>query len=335
MTSIAWSALGIQLLTVNCAAEVPAVWQAVPAKARPAAAALRFEKVSDHVYFLQARDEGVNSAAILSSEGFLVINPPGEPGLQPVLDALRQIAARPVRWVVSTDYLLERVGGGTILQGRGAALIASRELSDLSSLSPPAIQADKGAAEDTPADVGPRLVFTRQMRLFPDNLEIRIIAVQQGARTGGDVVVFVPTEKVLITGRMFASESFPQIDEDAGGRASGWIDGLKQVIDVVPLLKSAMPPPKPDPNKPPPEEKTLEEQVTVIPGQGPRANLQEMKDLLEAASKLRSEITRAIGAGRSRESTLNFSALGPARSLDNFEPFAGMLFDEIAAKKVK
>ena len=308
-----------------------------------AAGARRFEKMSDHVYFLESKGDSANVTAVSAQEGFLLINPPAEPELQPVLEAVRRIGARPVRWVLDTDYLLERNGGGTTLLGQGAALLASKELRQLASPTPakdaketPADQPGKSpAAEESRADPGPRIFFTRQMRLFPDNLEIRIIAIQHKARTAGDIVVFVPAEKVLITGDLFESGSFPEVDSDAGGTALGWIDGLKQAIDTVPLLKSAVPPPKPDPRKPPPEEKTLEEQVTVIPGRGPRSNLQEMKDLMESALKLRSEMSKAVGAGRSRESLLNASALGAARSLANFESFANRLFDELSAQKAK
>jgi glyoxylase-like metal-dependent hydrolase (beta-lactamase superfamily II) len=246
--------------------------------------------------------------------------------------------------VVHTDYLMERSGGATALLAQGAALLASRELRLLASAlpamdakDPPPERAARGAGVDeSRQDPGPRISFTRQMRLFPDNLEIRIIAVQHKARTSGDILVFIPAEKVLITGDLFAIGSFPDIDtENGGGSALGWIDGLKQAIDAVPLLKSAMPPPKPNPNKPPPEEKTLEEQVAVIPGHGGRSNLQDMKDRLEIAVKLRNEMSKAVGSGRSRESTLNSSALGAARSLRNFEAFAARLFDDLSAQKAK
>ncbi len=348
MTVIAWLAIVVRLLVFPGGPGTQVREQAAPSKPRSAAGAdkpgatPRFEKVSDHVYFLEAKGEGVNTSAVVSAEGFLLVDPPGEPALQPALDALRRIAARPVRWVVNTDYRQERKGGGLTMLSRGAALIAAKELRDLFPAAPaqdvkePAGERKgTGAAEEARPEAGPRLTFTRQMRLFPDNLEIRVIAVQHRARTSGDVLVFIPAEKVLITGELFVSGRFPDIDVEAGGSVSGWIDGLKQAVDSVPLLKSAMPQPKPDPTKPPPEEKTLEEQVTVIPGRGPRSNLQEMKDLLEAALKLRTEMTRAIGSGRSRESILNSGALGPARFLDNFDSFSAQLLDELLASKVK
>jgi glyoxylase-like metal-dependent hydrolase (beta-lactamase superfamily II) len=311
------------------------------AQSRPAAGTglqvprLRFEKVSDHVHFLQFKEDAANVTAVSAEGGILMVNPPADPELQQVLEAVKRVAARPMRWVVSTDYLMERSGGSAILQNQGAALLASSDLWRLASAG--AEMTSKGAGpEDSRPEAGPRISFTRQMRLFPENLEIRIIAVQHKARTAGDMLVFIPAEKVLITGDLFVSGSFPEIDVSGGeGSALGWIDGLKQAVDTVPLLKSAMPQPKPDPSKTPPEEKTLEEQITVIPGRGPRSNMQEMKDLLEAALKLRAELTRAIGSGRSRESALSSSALAPARSLGNFESFAARLFDEIAAQRAK
>jgi len=291
----------------------------------PQAPRLRFEKVSDHVHFLQLREDGANVTAVSAESGILLVNPPADPDLQPVLEAVKRVAARPIRWVVSTDYMMERSGGSAILQNQGAALLASSELRRLAAAGP-----------EQAGEAGPRISFTRQMRLFPENLEIRIIAVQHRARTAGDVLLFIPAEKVLVTGDLFVGGSFPEIDQSVGeGSALGWIDGLKQAIDAVPLLKSAMPQPKPDPSKPQPEEKTLEEQVTVIPGRGPRSDLREMKDLLEAALKLRAELAKAIGSGRSRDSALSSSALGPARSLGNFESFASRLFDDLAARHAK
>jgi hypothetical protein len=168
----------------------------------------------------------------------------------------------------------------------------------------------------------------------------RAMVAAIGLRTLARVILAYPTQAEAIRKAADAytrTRLTPTIIDQTGGEGSalGWIDGLKQAIDTVPLLKSAMPPPKPDPGKPPPEEKTLEELVTVIPGRGQRSNLQGMKDLLEAALKLRSELARAIGAGRSCESILSSSALGPVRSLGNFESFAAQLFDDLAAQRAK
>ena len=123
------------------------------------------------------------------------------------------------------------------------------------------------------------------------------------------------------------------IDSGPGeGSAPGWINGLKQVIDSVPLLKSAMPQPKPDPSAVPEPEKTLEEQITVIPGHGPAANLQQMKDLLALTQKLRTEAARAVAARRSREDFLRLLSMEVFGAYGNLEAFAGQLFDDLSRK---
>jgi hypothetical protein len=104
---------------------------------------------------------------------------------------------------------------------------------------------------------------------------------------------------------------------------------MKQVIDAVPLLKPAIPPKV---EVKPGEEKTLEESVIVISARGPRSNLQEMKDLLDAAHKLRGEVAKAVSAGRDIESFLASPVLVPFRDYENLDPFARQLFDELSKK---
>ena len=150
------------------------------------------------------------------------------------------------------------------------------------------------------------------------------------------MVVFLPGERVLQVGDLFIPGSYPEIDIAPGnGNASDWIDGIKEVVDAVPLLKAAIPPPKPEAGKAPAGEKTdktLEEMVVVIPGHGPRSDLQEMKNLLEVSKKLRAELTRLIAAGASREKFLTFPALVPFRTYENFEAYATQLFDALSNK---
>ena len=226
----------------------------------------------------------------------------------------RPSPAKPVRWVVYTDYQRFRAGDSAAFQKLDALIIGSKEQDRLAA-SLPATDPSLGAqpAQTRP---NPRFLFNRQLHLFPAGIEVRILAVRYKARTAGDVVIFVPSEKVLEVGDLFTPSSYPLIDSGPGeGSAPGWIDGLKQVIDSVPLLKSAMPQPKPDPAAVPEPEKTLEELITVIPGHGPAANLQQMKDLLALTQKLRTEAARAVAARRSREDFLRSIVHGGFRSL--------------------
>jgi glyoxylase-like metal-dependent hydrolase (beta-lactamase superfamily II) len=163
-------------------------------------------------------------------------------------------------------------------------------------------------------------------------LEIRITAVQSKARTGGDVVVFVPAEKVLIAGALYQLSYYPDIDAELDGDAQGWIDGMKQIIASVPLMKlvapaktaaaeaklQAKPAPKPEP------EKTLEEAVLVVSAYGV-SNLQGMKDILEFAQKLRDDLVRRVKSRRGCDDFLVSISADPYRKFGNLEGYLPQL----------
>ncbi len=299
-----------------------------PAAMVPAPA---FIKASSHFYYLEFAPGTPNTGAVVTSEGVLLIDPPPDAETPALLSALKALTSRPVRWVVMTDYQRARAGGAATFVKQGAALICSKELNRLATAaSAPGLDP---ALPPAPDASDPRFVFGGQLHLFPAGIEIRIIAIRHRARTAGDVIVFVPSEKVLQVGDLFNPATYPIIDNGPGeGSAPGWIDGLKQAVESVPLLKSAMPQPKPEPTAPPEPELTVEETVTVIPAYGAPANLQQMKSLLAVVVKLRAEATRAVAAGRDREDFVRLLAADPYGTYGNLEAFAGQLFDDLLRK---
>jgi glyoxylase-like metal-dependent hydrolase (beta-lactamase superfamily II) len=313
---------------------------AILTAAKPAA---EFEKITDHYYFAQSVEGDPNIGVIVTREGVLMIDPPGENDLQQILEAMGKITSSSVRWVVHTNYRRMQSSGYAYFLKQGAVLLNSAPLDRLAFPEPEPQKQAAGASlaqkppesKAAPASKPARFVFENQLRLFPENLEVRIFAVKKKAITGGDVVVYIPSEKVLHTGELFIPGSFPAIDTQGGeGDALGWLEAMKQTIAAVPLLKSAMPPPKPElPPTPPELEKTPEEYVFVIPGVGSPSNLKEMKDLLESAQKLRTQVARAVALKRTLQTFLTGPGLDQFRSLTNFQTYAGQLYEALAAAK--
>ncbi len=303
-------------------------------------APLRFEKVSDHCYYLQLKDSGENVAAVVTDEGILVVDPPSEPDLSPTVAALKRLSPKPVRWVVFTSPRSAHSGAGRIFAEQGAMLLGGEKLRAISNTLP---AADSGRG---PSDLSsfPWMIFENQIHLFPANVEIRIIALQHKAITGGDVIVHIPAEKVAIVGRVFESARYPDIDTSAQGDAGEWVDGLKQVVDSIPVLKPAIPQAKVDPKaqakvepktqpkvEPKAEpEKTLEEGIIVISAQGEISNLQDMKDLLGSCQKLRAEVAKVVKAGRSCDNFINSSRADGYRGYANFSSYVTQLCESLA-----
>ncbi len=294
----------------------------------------RFEKLSDRFYYSKGGDDSGNLGVLVTEEGMLLIDTPAPKDIPSMLEMLRKLTPNPVSWVVNTDYHRDHTGGNAYFLERNIPVIGSRELSRIMRAGPKEI--DPPNQEAGPRDLtalAPRFAFDRQMHLFPGGIEVRVMAVEHRAHTAGDVVIIIPSENVILAGDLFVPGGFPTIDSDAGeGSALWWIDAMRKVIESVPLIKSAMPHPKAAPSKPAAEEKTLEELVIVIPGHGPASSLKEMKNLLEAAQKLRAETGRAVSAGRRRESFLASPSLAPFRAYKNLEAYASQLYDELSKK---
>ena len=285
----------------------------------------RFVKVSDHCYYMQLKESGENVGAVITDDGILLINPPQEPELIAVAGSLANTSSKAVRWVVATEPGLFPNTGAHFYSERNPILLASAKMQALLP-----VESQNQAGDRAKPFSSSRFIFERQMRLFPSNLEVRIIAIQHKARTGGDIAIFVPAEKVLFAGGLYEAARYPDIDTAREGSAVGWIDGMKQIIDSVPVLKVAIPAAKRAPKTEP--EKTIEEGITVISLRGEVSNLQNMKDLLESSRKLRNDISRSIRIGRTCSSFLNSSLSDPYRGYSNLESYAAQLFEALEGK---
>jgi cyclase len=294
----------------------------------------RFVKVSPNFYYLQSAGDEGNVGAVVTDDGVILIDTQRERNVPQVLEALRRVTGKPVAWVVNTHHHEDHTGGNAYFLTRNVPVIGSREtlllLERTTGEAPVAAPGERNASlPDSPL----RFSFRRQMQLFPRGVEVRIFSVGHKAHTSGDVVISLPAEKILYVGDLYRAGSYPIIDgAGGGGSALGWLDGTREVVESVKLLKSAMPQPKPSPAATPVPEKTLEESIIVIPGHGPATNLRELKSLLEASQKLRAEINRALASGRSRDALLSSPASDPFRSYKNFEAYASQLYDDLARK---
>lgn len=302
-------------------------------------ATLRFEKVGDHCYYLRPSAGGDNVAAVVTGEGILIVDPPSGPDLPLTVEALKRLSPKPVRWVVFSNPRSARSEGARLFAEQGAVLLGGTQLYKLAE-SMPGADANKGTPGGEAVNLTSFawLTFDRQVRLFPSNVEIRISALQHKARTGGDMVVFVPEDKVLFAGALYEAARYPDIDAPAQGNAGEWVDALKEVVESIPVLKPAIPQAKPAPAKPvpakpvkeePEKEKTLEEGIAVVSARGEVSNLQNMKDLLSACQKLHADIERAVKGGRTCESFLASPRADTYRSYANLDSFALQMCEAI------
>lgn len=326
-----------------------------------------FRQVSNHCYVLHIEESGENIAVVVSGQGVLLFDPPPEPDLSILVESLKVITERPVRWMIQTGYSPFRTEGVEYFARKGAVLLAGFRQSDPHPPAQEPVPLPRRTGAPRPGTAGnpaefvrtvpdsarletspvPEIIFKDDLLLYPENLEIRINELDKEARTRADIFAYIPEEKVLFAGRLFDPGHYPNVAVMSEGSVLKWIDGLQQMVDSVPLLISAIPPERPEDEdgegtqksgasagdaESAKEEKepTLEEMVAVISSRGEVSNLKELKDTLEAANALRSGISASVRAGRSCERYLNSSSANRYRNYGYFSSFTEQLCRELS-----
>ncbi|ABC37518.1 MBL fold metallo-hydrolase [Burkholderia thailandensis] len=164
-----------------------------------------FERLSEHAYAYTAEGDP-NTGIIVGDDAVLVADTQATPVMAAdVIRRIREVTDKPIKYVLLTHYHAVRVLGASAY---GADhVIASQDTYDLI--------VERGAAdmkseierfprlfrsvESVPGLTWPTLTFKGEMTLWLGKLEVRIMQLGRG-HTKGDTVVWLPQEKVLLSG---------------------------------------------------------------------------------------------------------------------------------------
>ena len=216
---------------------------------------------------------GSNSAVIVNRDDVMIVDSHISPESgRAMLQELKAITDKPVRFLVNTHFHYDHTNGnqafppgvdivgheftrrkltGDILEkGMFADLVKGlpKQLADLQaragSEADPAVKAR--VAQQIPVQTAfanslkdlkvtpPNVTLVDRMTLFRGDREIRLLYLGRG-HTGGDLVVYLPQEKVLCTGDLLVHDIANLID----GYVNEWPDALEKLrpidfVDVIP-----------------------------------------------------------------------------------------------------
>lgn len=218
--------------------------------------AFEFEEVMPDIYHARGTGAvavGANAAIVVNEEDVLIVDSHVSPAAaQALLDELRDITDKPVRYMVNTHYHLDHAHGNQIFGPEvqvighevtramlrdGASLGRAYELmiGPLPEVIEQLRQQIATAVDDSTRQAlasrlayqerylagqeglvvtPPNTTLSERMTLFRGDREIRLLFFGRG-HTGGDVVVHLPQQRVLITGDLltaglpYMGESFP------------------------------------------------------------------------------------------------------------------------------
>ena len=317
---------------------------AAPDQAAPAPV-FRLEKLSERAYCLFG--QGGNVGILVTDAGVLVVDDQYEKLAAGIVEQIKSVTDKPIRYLVNTHYHSDHTGGNpifikvaeiiahetvrprlleyptTVLATFPAKLEAlKKEIAGIPDAEDPyrqSLEKDLGllgffldsAREFTPAGAAPPgLTYDGRLQVWLGGEEIALFHVAPG-HTDGDTLVHFKNQKVLHMGDLFFNGMYPFIDTLGGGSVRGYIENIDYALAHVP-----------------PE-------TVIIPGHGPVTDVAGLKRFRDFMKDTRAAVEKAVKAGMSKADAVRaikmdaYPEIKPAfRTLGNVVSAA---YDEIKA----
>jgi cyclase len=206
--------------------------------ARPAEAQskLKVEKLADGVW-AAAPAKGANVGWFLLGDGVVAVDGGGDAAIG--AEILKSIAettgGRPVRILVITHAHADHSGGARVFAAAGARIVCQEAAAGqiLGSL----ISSATGAADPAGGGPGARPVVESisERAILVDGIHNAQIYFLGAAHTKGDLVVYLPNDKILYAGDL-ASNGFMPVLQSSDVDPTGWERAL-QTLSKVPIEK--------------------------------------------------------------------------------------------------
>jgi cyclase len=246
--SIAIRASGIGLALAG-------LWVVWSQAQQPPPAPLTMEKVSANLYVIIG--DGGNVAVMPTNEGVLVVDDKFARDAPQIMEKIKSISDKPVKYVLNTHQHGDHTGGNEIMMtAQSAQILIHRNARD------------NMVAGKMPGL--PQISYADEAQVFLDGKQV--IAHHYGrGHTNGDSAILFPSERVLHTGDLFVNGTAPFIDYSAHGSIVDWDKTVDKILQL--------------------------DFDTVIPGHGPVAKKADLMKWRTTIATLRTRVKTACAGG--------------------------------------
>jgi glyoxylase-like metal-dependent hydrolase (beta-lactamase superfamily II) len=264
-------------------------------------------KIGDNLYAIDGN--GGRMGMQFGPDGVFVVDTQFAPLTDRIVAAMRQISPGPIRFVVNTHVHGDHTGGNENFAKLGATLMSRPMLRER--LAKPAAAANGTVPPPPPAAALPRVTYDARTTVYMNGEAIELIPLP-GAHTDGDTAVRFPNSDALMTGDVFRSLGFPNIDRANGGTLKGIVAGLDTLIATA------------GPN------------TKILPGHGDITNRAALVTHREMLITVRDRVADQIKQGKTQEQIV---AAKPTADFDqkvgnaaqSADRFVGQLYAELKA----
>jgi len=265
-------------------------------------------KISNN--FVALDGQGGRIGVLYGPDGIFMVDSQFAPLSEKIMAAIRKVSDQKIRFLVNTHVHGDHTGGNENFGKAGATIVARPMLKQrLIKPSPPANGGPAPAG--APAAAIPGYVIDERTRMTMDGETIDLIPLPV-AHTDGDTAVKFVKNDVLMTGDVFRSLGFPNIDRANGGS----LKGMLAAFDT--LIAAAGP------------------KTKVLPGHGPITNRAGMIAHKQMALKLRDQVAKMLAEGKTQEQIVAAKITNPyekqtGNAAGTGDRFVGQLVAELKA----
>jgi glyoxylase-like metal-dependent hydrolase (beta-lactamase superfamily II) len=280
---------------------------AAPLAAQAPDAPFTLHQLAPGVYAAIDRDgrAGANAGFVIGDDGVVMVDSFQFPeAAETLLREIRKLTPLPVRYVISTHYHIDHVGGNGVLRNAGARVIAHRNVAawinteNLKFFGPDQPK-EQALVKSLPS---PDILLEQGaiIRLGTRRIEVQAVP----GHTGGDLVVFVPDARVVFAGDLFWRRVAPSLID---ATVSKWTGSL---VDLLQRPDAAV--------------------QTYVPGQGGVARLPDIADFRQYLEDLTAAVKTGMGAGLAGDGLV-------AAALPQMKQKYGTwtLFDRLAPQQIR
>ncbi|MDP6376862.1 MAG: MBL fold metallo-hydrolase [Pseudomonadales bacterium] len=217
------------------------------------------QRVSGSVYMLTGA--GGNIGVSIGDDGTLIIDDQYAPLAERILSTIVEIGGARPKIVLNTHYHGDHTGSNAFFGTAGTIIAHDNVRTRL-------LGGDGGDRAALPV-----VTYHDRVRVHYNDDEIDVIHLPHG-HTDGDSVAWFRNANVIHLGDHFFNGRFPYIDLQGGGSVTGFTANLQTVLDMVPA------------------------DVKIIPGHGPLADAEDLRENLGVIKATAAQVTRALDAGQ-------------------------------------
>ncbi len=186
-------------------------------------------QLSDTIYMLRGR--GGNVGISTGEDGLYIIDDQVRPVTTQLLQAIRKISNKPIRFVINTHYHADHTGGNETIGKAGALIISHDNIRTRMSTEQVSIFM-KSTTPPYAKEALPVVTFNDRMSLHFNGETATAYHVAHG-HTDGDSIIHFPASNVIHMGDMYFNTLYPYVDLDAGGSIQGMVHAADLALSLA------------------------------------------------------------------------------------------------------